>query len=429
MFPRKKFQRNFNRIPQLNRIATPPPVNANVRRDTPFDASSKAFSQKLSPSRSKKRKLIDQMPDESFYIDPPDETLSAGERSLRIAEASVLFPEYMASYNAKRVKLQHTDTKRQQSSTAERQLLFLPSTEYTSTWHSYYHCSPTIDEKSRVKALRYFDLDCRNPGTPIAKNAPNEKEMDPLYYDLELNQRIAPLGPELIVPPEKGSLDNQWIFSSKGVVNSADRVIMDSFVLALRREMGDDYFDINALRYYPRSNARRESFYDEKSRRMKSMKNSVLDVDVFLRNRQIERQIEKIRQIYLNKQCDWTDKVEEEWDRRIVQFVNPYIACKGRTFYSMQDDLGIEDDRYSPPQVLHEETFGLPVGTNLDGLGTTVVWSAKANRMVSVDELRRERNDIQKLETGDQTPVEFEGIKTRSRSRSPSNRIRNKDVE
>lgn len=311
MFPGNKFRRNFDRIPSRIRIAIPPPVKTNASRDTMLDASSKAISQKSSPNRSRKRKLVDQMPDESSYIDPPDETLTPEERSLRIAEASILFPKYMSSYNAKRVKLPRADTRRQQSGTTERRLLFLPSTEYTGAWHQYYHCPPTSDEKTRNKVLRYFDLDCRNPGTPIAKNVRNEKEMNPLYYDLELNQRIAPFGPAFIIPPEKGSLDNQRVFSSKGVVNPADRVIMDSFVLALRREMGDEYFDINALRYFPRSNARMESFYDEKSRRMKSMKNSVFDVDVFLRNRQIERQIEKIRERYLNKQYDWTDKIEE----------------------------------------------------------------------------------------------------------------------
>ena len=91
---------------------------------------------------------------------------------------------------------------------------------------------------------------------------------------------------------------------------------MDSFVLALRREMGDEYFDINGIRYYPRSNGRVETFYDEKSRRLKCMKYGHLDVDIFLRNREIERCLEKIRMVYLMKRIPWTDEVEEEWDRK-----------------------------------------------------------------------------------------------------------------
>ena len=276
----------------------------------------------------------------------------------------------------------------------------------------------SVDAKTGAKVLRFFELDCRNPGSPIARNCPNEKEMDPLYYDLEWNRRIAPLQPEFIIPPEKGSFDLP-ILRSKGVVNPEDRVIMDSFVLALQREMGDEYYDINAIRYYPRSNARVATFYDEKSRRLKCMKYGHLDVDVFLRNRDIERCLEKIRMVYLMKRIPWTDEVEEEWDRKIVTFVNPFTVCKGRTFYSTQNDLGIEDERYCPPKQLNEAVYGSLVGADMEDLGKTFYWSEKAERMVSVEELRHERQHVEVSDLIYQINAALEECnRTRSKSRS-----------
>lgn len=319
----------------------------------------------------------------------------------------------MATHNAKRVKV-NANTKRQ-SGTSEKPFLYLPTSEYSS-WHPYYQCSPSGDPKTKTKVLRFFELDCRNPGSPIARNCPNEKEMDPLYYDLEWNRRIAPLQPEFIIPPEKGSFDHH-LLRSKGVVNPDDRVIMDSFVLALQREMGDNYFDINSLRYYPRSNARVPTFYDEKSRRLKCMKYGHLDVDVFLRNREIERYLEKIRMVYLMKRIPWTDEVEEEWDRKIVTFVNPLTVCKGRTFYSMEDDLGIEDERYCPPkQFVDESSFG----ADMQELGKYFYWSDRAGRMVSVEELRLQRQQAEEIDLIYQINAALEERnRTASKSRSP----------
>jgi len=243
--------------------------------------------------------------------------------------------------------------------------------------------------------------------------------MDPFYYDLEWNQRIAPFQPAFIIPPEKGSFDHP-LLRSKGVVNPEDRVIMDSFVLALRQEMGDEYFDINALRYYPRSNGRVATFYDEKSRRLKCMKYGHLDVDVFLRNREIERCLEKMRMVYLMKRIPWTDEVEEEWDRRIVTFVKPFTVCKGRTLYSMQHDLGIEDVRYCPPKQLNEAIYESHVGADMEDLGKTFYWSEKAGRMVSVEELRRERQHVEVTDLIYQINAALEECsRTRSKSRSP----------
>ena len=162
--------------------------------------TSNSSPRKSSTNRSRKRKFIERKPEELLFIDPPGESLTQKERDLRIAEANVLFPKYMATHNAKRVKV-NTDTKRQPGTSA-KPLLYLPTSEY-SNWHPYYQCSPTVDIKTRTKVLRFFELDCRNPGSPIARNCPNEKEMDPLYYDLEWNQRIAPLQTSIHRPTRK----------------------------------------------------------------------------------------------------------------------------------------------------------------------------------------------------------------------------------
>lgn len=377
--------------------------------------TSNSSPRKSSTNRSRKRKFIEREPEELLFIDPPGESLTQKERDLRIAEANVLFPKYMATHNAKRVKV-NTDTKRQPGAPA-KPLLYLPTSEY-SNWHPYYQCSAIVDIKTRTKVLRFFELDCRNPGSPIARNCPNEKEMDPLYYDLEWNQRIAPLQPVFIVPPEKGSFDH-YLLRSKGVVNPDDRIVMDSFVLALQREMGGEYFDINGIRYYPRSNGRVATFYDEKSRRLKCMKYGHLDVDIFLRNREIERCLEKIRMVYLMKRIPWTDEVEEEWDRKIVKFVNPFTVCKGRTFYSMQQDLGIEDERYCPPKQLNDAGDEPPLGADAEELGKSFYWSARAERMVSVEELRREREQTEESDLIYQINVALEeGKRAGSKSRS-----------
>lgn len=410
------FGNSFVEMSSLTEIATHPSITIGTYAEAPVRASTET-PWKSCASRPRKRKAIEMTHEEPCPIDPPGEHLTREERDLRIAEASILFPKYMALQNAKRVKL-NTNNKCQ-SGTSENPYLYLPSSEYSDTWNpQHYHCAPSADAKKGSKVHRYFELDCRKPGQPMARNAPYEMEMNPLFYDLEWNQSIAPRRPEFISPPEKGTLD--YILSSKNVNNPEDRVHMDSFVLTLRREMGEDYFDINSLRYYPRSNGRRYTFEDVKQK-LKCMKNGHLDVETFLRNREIERYLENIRMTYLINRVPWTEEVEEEWDQKIVKFVNPYTVCKGRTFFSMQDDLGIEDDRYCAPEKLDKAVYQPPVVLDEEELGKTFYWSVKAGRMVSVDELRREQKEIDESDASRQdvaTSME-EGRRTRSQSRSP----------
>jgi hypothetical protein len=410
------FETTFENMPSTTEIAILPPITVAPYNEIPVLPSIAA--PRKSVGRPKKRKAIEITREEPTPIDPPGELLTQEERDLRIAEASILFPKYMASQNAKRVKL-NADNKSQSGTLEKGPLLYLPTSEYSNSWHPYYRCSPTSDPKTETKVNRYFEMDCRNPGQPIARNFPNEIEMNPLYYDLEWNQRISPIRPDFITPPERGTLP--YVFSSKKINNPENRVHMDSFILALRREMGEDYFDLNSVRYFPRSNGRVETFHDDKTRKLKCMKNGHLDVDTFLRNREIERHLETIKIRYLLKRVPWTDEIEQYWDERITKFVNPYTVCKGRTFFSMQDDIGIEDDRYCAPEKLDKAVYEPPPGANESELGKSLYWSVKTGRMVSVDELRRERQEIQENDVASRDLATVEtGSRTRSQSRSPN---------
>jgi hypothetical protein len=411
----------FATFDRFNEQTTPMTTAAPVSTaSTPIRVSSRNISTPAS-SRSRSRKRVVEQPlREPSYVDPPGEFISPAERELRIDEARFLFPKYMAKENSKRA--QNTDSRRQSD---RDPLLFLPGSQYKGHWEAdYYCCSPSLDPKRREITVNYFKADCRNRGEPISYYAPAPLESDPDYYDQEWNQRVNPLVCGTIVPPEKGSLD--MVFSHKKVKHPQWRVIMDSFVLALKKEMGDDYFDVNEIQYYPRSDRRVHQFYHEKSRKYKQMKNGVFDVEHCLRNRTIERNVADIKKIYQDHKYRWTDEIAAEWERRIIQFVNPYTKVMGRTHFSEQEDLGIEDDRHLPVEPMAEEIFRCPPGSSDEDLGKTFYWSELAGRrMVSVEEKRQDQLVIKESDEryqAEQAAIVL-GIGTRSKARSP-NRMR-----
>jgi len=117
-------------------------------------------------------------------IEPREENLTDEEQALRIAEAKILFPKYMASFNSKPYGGNG-------SNCAQSPLLYLPSNEY-GKWNHYCHCSPSaLSNPARKSEIdEYFARDCRKPGGTLATYGPNPIELDPRYYDQEWNQRI-----------------------------------------------------------------------------------------------------------------------------------------------------------------------------------------------------------------------------------------------
>ena len=375
------------------------------------------LSTKPTPSRSRKRKASDPKR-ESTPVTPPGDHLNEQERHLRMAEATILFPKYMACQNSKRVKL-NADSKRSKAPL----LTYLPTSEYTTKWETYYQCPPSMDTKSQSKVCKFFESDCRVPGSAVTRNATAERELNPLYYDQEWNQRINPIRPGFIDPPEKGSLDGLPNLSGKRVQNPEDRVKMDSFVVALQREMGSEYIDVKTARYFPRSDGRAHLFPDEKGRRSVRMKNGGLDVDVCLRNREIDRAVGLVRFWYHNHGLQWAEEDEEGWDQEMVRYVNPRTVCPGRTFFS--EKYVADDERYSPPELLNGTVYAPPKGTVAEELGMKFYWSERAGRMVSVEELRVQQQENMKVDAKYEAamPVE-ESNGRRSKSRSPSRRSR-----
>jgi len=372
---------------------------------------------KPSPTRTRKRKVSDPKR-ESTPVTPPGDLLTEEERNLRMAEATILFPKYMACQNSKRVK--HNSNARRSK---QPLLTYLPSSEYTTKWDMYYQCPPSMDSKSRTKVCKFFESDCRVPGSAVARNATAERELNPLYYDQEWNQRINPFRPAFIDPPEEGSLDSQPILNGKGAKNPEGRVKMDSFVLALQREMGLDYVDVNTARYFPRSDGRAHLFPEEKGRRSVQMRNGGLDVDVCIRNREIGRSLDLVRFVYQNQGLEWTEEEEEAWDQEMVRYVNPRTVCPGRTFLSENYDG--DDERYSPPELLNEAVYAPPTGTCAEDLGTKFYWSGHAGRMVSVEELRVQQQENIKVDAKYEAAMPVEESNGRhSKSQSPSRRSR-----
>jgi hypothetical protein len=339
------------------------------------------LSAKSQASRSKKDTTFS-----TAIIDESGKEISPAERDLRIAEADILFPKYTERYNQKRAK--GRSSKRDGNSESSR--LYLPDSEYQTKWEpEILKSAPSLIPAENPKLVQYFQRDCRNLGAPLAKYGPNETENDPLFYDLEWNQRLAPLQQVFLDPPAPRSLDDQPIFSSKKDVDSDGRVLMDSFIMELKKELGVDYVDRNEMRYFPRSDGRAYSFWDSKSRKYKQMKNGHIDIETFRYNRFIMRITDKVKLLLETEGIPWTEEVEDEWRERIAHFVNPFTVEKGRSFFMEQEELGIEDERYHPPERLGKEQYEAPPGMTDDDLGQKFYWSELKGRMVSVQELRQ----------------------------------------
>jgi hypothetical protein len=206
------------------------------------------------------------------------------------------------------------------------------------------------------------------------------------------------------------------------VPNPQHKPLFDSFVLELKRAMGSNYIDLNELRYYRRSDRRADPFWDEKAKKFKTMKNAGCDIEILLRNRDIDRCVKAVKLLYEIKGLPWNEDIEEEWDRRIVQFVNPKTVCKGRSFEYEQRDRHVTDERYASPEPLERKIIEPPVGMHEDDLGGKYFWSEKEGRMVSMEESRQQRSEILESDMIFQSSsvVVFEGISTRSKSKSPS---------
>ena len=388
----------------------PTPLSSPAETIPPFQAHCDVIAvaplplpTKSSPVRSRKRKASDPKHESTQGMSQAGDLLNEQERNLRMAEATILFL--------------NSDSKRSK----QPLLTYLPTSEYTTKWETYYQCPPSdMDRKSRSKVCKFFESDCRVPGSAVARNATAERELNPFYYDQEWNQRLNPIRPGFIDPPEKGSLDNQPILNGKGVQKREDRVKIDSFVVALQREMGSDYIDINTAKYFPRSDGQAHLFPDEKGRRSVRMKNGGLDVDICIRNRQIDRALDLVRFVYQNQGLEWTEEEEEAWDQEIVRYVDPRTVCSGRTVLS-ENYVSDSDERYSPPELLNEAVYAPPGGTCPEGLGSEFYWSGHDGRMVSVEELRVRQQENKEVDAKYEAAMpSAESNGRRSNSRSPS---------
>jgi hypothetical protein len=322
-----------------------------------------------------------------------------------------LFPKYAAKFFAKHGK---DKSRRGPNSEATR---YLPDSEYRGEASNVALCTPdSLKEPQRTKTIQYFRNDCLFPGEKRTKRPQHEtKPFDETAWDEAQVNRLKPV---FVNPPPLGSLDDQPIFGRKKTKDPADQEVMDSFIIALRQEMGEDYFDINEVRYYPRSDGRVHLFKPSGAKKEHQMKNGHLDVDVFLRNRQIRRQLNIIKESHLFQGIPWTAELEERYERDIVHFVDTRTVCPGRTLFSMQDDLGIEDDRYSAPEPLNREAVTPPMGLNEEGLGQSYFWSERAGRMVTFEEERRRRQSLEQAD--DFHPTETnEGAPRKRRTSKP----------
>src|ERR1700685_1688217 len=96
-------------IPLVPPAETTPPFQAHC--DVIAVAPLPPLPPKASPVRSRKRKASDPKHESSQCMSQAGDLLSEEERNLRMAEATILFPKYVACQNSKRVKL-NSDSKR-----------------------------------------------------------------------------------------------------------------------------------------------------------------------------------------------------------------------------------------------------------------------------------------------------------------------------
>jgi hypothetical protein len=394
---------------QMAPVSTPAPLRREPLFTTPCPSSQTVDAKPLkapqvsrkSPVNKRRTKKKAEVPSS---LPAPDielgDYVSPEEEDLRVAEAQILFPKYMERTN----KRKSGDTK----------VSYLPSAEYGPWEQGLYRCPPKMKKPQLTRTLNYLNRDCREPGARLAENVSNPIESDPSYYDQEWNQRLKHNGPVYIDPPQKGSLAVTPTFSSRKVLDPSNRLAYDSFVLELKRQMGSKYIDPEELRYYPRNDAR-VAMWDEKSKTHKVKRNEQYDVELYLRNRDIERRVSRIKDLYENRGLLWNDEIAEEWENRIVRNVNPETVCAGRTHYSKERDLGIEHEKDASPEPLDPETIAPPAGMHEDDLGRDFYWSEKEGRMISMEQLRQKRKEI---EEGDRIrsspPEESQGMSTRS---------------
>ena len=367
-------------------------------------------SERPQRSRQNERRSRRTLGRPSPAVVPVGDFISNEERDLRIAEASILFPKYMQKHSAKRARGLLVSEKRK---SGVPQLPYLPSAEYVTQWEpDDYECAPQMDQNKLDRALHFFRQDCQHPGKPVAESMPNPFEYDPECYDLEWNQRLNWISHNPIIePPEKGSLDDTPIIpSTRKGIKPENMAAYDSFVLQLKREMGPDYIDLASLRYFPRSDGRIPRY---KKSKKKIMKNAMYDVDIFIRNRDIDRCIQGIKLLYEIRRMPWNDEIAEEWEQRIIHFVDPEKVCHGRSslYADGSDELS--------PEPFDQKSIEAPAGMREDDFGTKFFWSVReGGRMVSFDELRQKQRDAKERDAISQSPT-FEGMGTRSKSRSP----------
>jgi hypothetical protein len=412
-----RFQFFFSMDTQSQLVITPTQV--------PQKSEVKDTSKDENPSPSRKRKRIKESVYTSrFRVEPPGENPTDEERALRIAEAEILFAQYMASMNSARCKRTKSTGR---SEHGRYPLLYLPSKSYEN-WDGYYQCSPhaleDISQKSRIGQL--FGQDCREPGQPVAKYGPNPIELDSRHYDQEWNQRVNSLSAPVMESLEYGSLDNKPTFAMKRVKRPENSEKMDNFIRALRTEMGASYVDRNELCYFPRSNGRVGLVHDDDKGNPTHMKNSHLDMDLRLRHREINQKLEIVKEQHRLAGFTWNDFIEQMWEDRIVKFVDPIMKAQGRSHFLEQEELGIKinPEMWSPPErmdtgynselhccrghppinrpadidvhqekpetaltALDEICDGL-VNVPPEDLGTKVYWSESRQGIVSMEEMR-----------------------------------------
>ena len=341
-------------------------------------------SRKLAPPRSSSRKRS-RLSDDSFVPSPRMNlnNITPEEEALRCAEAEILFPKYAAKYNARK-----RGKNGAQGGSRGYDPRYLPDSEYRGQQTPIILCASDLKDTQRAKIQQYFKNDCQFPGERKSKKIPSERAVfdEKKWEEAQLNR----CRPEFIEPPPPGSLDDTPIFGHKKTKDPGDQKIMDSFIMALKQAMGDDYIDINDLRYFPRSDGRVYTFQKAGSKTERRMKNGHLDVTVFLRNREIQRKLETVKNDCLLKGIHWTEELEEACEMAIIRYVDPNTVCKGRTYFSIQDELGVHDDHYSPPEPLAIEKVTTPCGLDEDGLAKTFFWSEKRQRMVSFEEVRQQ---------------------------------------
>jgi hypothetical protein len=152
----KRTRIKFSPPPTETAPATPPPSPKRKRADSP-------------DRPSKKQRVEAPKSPTPLPVEPLDEDITDEERSLRIAEAEVLFPKYMSA-----VDYRQSDRAKRATSGQKSPLLYLPSSEYNG-WRPDLDCSPSALGQSdrRSKVTKWFEKDfARKFAPPLFKSIP-----------------------------------------------------------------------------------------------------------------------------------------------------------------------------------------------------------------------------------------------------------------